>query len=108
MTIDVEEIAARLEERIRFVGDTGTLGHIDPTELTALIASWRERGEALERCIQWSEAYPLNIFPEPDLKQARLLLEAGGITLDAVSASAMRRVVNGIGKIARAALKDKP
>jgi hypothetical protein len=43
----VEEIVARLEERIRFVGATGLLGHIDPTELAALIASWRERGEAL-------------------------------------------------------------
>ena len=62
----------------------------------------------LQRIVRWSEAYPLAIFPEPDLKQARELLEAGGMTLDALSASAMRHVVNGVGKIAKAALEDAP
>jgi len=47
----------------------------------------------------WCDAYPLSIFPEPDLKLARKLLEAGGLTLDAVSASAMRHVLEGIRKI---------
>lgn len=60
--------------------------------------------EALERIVQWSEAYPLDIFPEPDLSKARELLAAGGITLDAVSAHCMRHVVQGVGKIARDAL----
>lgn len=63
-----------------------------------------ELEEALQRIIQWSEAYPLEIFPEPDLKKARALLEAGGITLDSVSAHCMRHVVEGVGKIAREAL----
>lgn len=60
---------------------------------------------ALQRIVQWSEAYPLKIFPEPDLKKARALLEEGGLTLDAVSARAVRPVVIGIGKIAREALR---
>lgn len=60
--------------------------------------------EALERIVQWSEAYPLDIFPEPDWKRAAELLDAGGITLDAISVSCMRHVVEGVGKIARAAL----
>jgi hypothetical protein len=60
---------------------------------------------ALERIEQWSRAYPLDIFPKPDLKKAAELLHAGGITLDAVSACAMRHVVEGVGKIAREALK---
>jgi len=63
-----------------------------------------ELEEALHRIVQWSEAYPLDIFPEPDLKKARALLEAGGITLDAISAHCMRHVVEGLGKIASAAL----
>jgi hypothetical protein len=63
-----------------------------------------ELTEALFRIQQWSEAYPLDIFPEPDLKRARALLEAGGITLDAVSAHCMRHCVEGVGKIAREAL----
>jgi hypothetical protein len=62
--------------------------------------------EALERIVQWSEAYPLDIFPEPDFKRARELLQAGGISLDAVAASCMRRVVEGVGKIARAAMTE--
>jgi hypothetical protein len=61
--------------------------------------------EALHHIVQWSEAYPLTIFPEPDLKRARELLEAGGITLDSISAHCMRHVVEGVGKIAREALK---
>jgi hypothetical protein len=60
--------------------------------------------DALQKIVQWSEAYPLDIFPEPDLKKARALLEAGGITLDSVSAHCMRHVIDGVGKIAREAL----
>lgn len=70
----------------------------------------RERAEdyaeALHRIVQWSEAYPVDVFPEPDFKKARELLEAGGITLDAVSASCMRHVVDGVGGIARAAIRS--
>jgi hypothetical protein len=60
---------------------------------------------ALYRIYQWSRAYPIEVFPEPDLKKARALLEAGGITLDAVSASCMRHVVTSVGEIARLALQ---
>jgi hypothetical protein len=63
--------------------------------------------DALQSIVQWSETYPTSVFPEPDLKKARALLEAGGITLDSVSAYAMRHVVVGVGKIARDALKKK-
>jgi len=59
--------------------------------------------DALQSIVQWSEAYPLDIFPEPDWKAARKLLEAGGISLDSISAHCMRRVVEGVGKIAREA-----
>ena len=60
--------------------------------------------EALEQIVQWSEAYPLNAFPEPDFAKARELLAAGGITIDAVSASMARHVIRGVGDIARRAL----
>jgi hypothetical protein len=70
--------------------------------------------EALQHIVSWSKAYPLDIFPEPNFKRARELLQAGGISLDAVSASCMRHVVEGVGKIASdalmidAALGEKP
>jgi hypothetical protein len=60
--------------------------------------------EAMQQIAQWADAYPLNVFPEPDMIRAAELLRAGGITLDAVSASCMRHVIEGVGKIARDAL----
>jgi hypothetical protein len=61
--------------------------------------------DALRRIVQWSEAYPLDVFAEPDWKKAAELLKAGGISLDSISASCMRHVVEGVGEIAREALE---
>ena len=60
--------------------------------------------EALEHIVQWADAYPLDIFPEPDFAVCAVALNGVGQTLDAVSASSMRHVVKGVGDIARAAL----
>lgn len=62
--------------------------------------------EALWKIAQWAKAYPLTVFPEPDWDRARELLEAGGMTLDRISASNMRHVVEGVGRIAQGALDD--
>lgn len=59
---------------------------------------------ALERIVQWAEAYPLDVFPEPDFKRVHEVLKAAGLGLDQVSASNMRHVVKGVGEIARSAL----
>lgn len=65
-----------------------------------------ERLEDLfERLNTWTKAYPLSVFPKPDLKKAHKLLKAGGITLDAISADAMRHVLKGIYNISAEALK---
>jgi hypothetical protein len=63
--------------------------------------------EALQRIASWADAYHTDIFPEPDWEKVRysLLLGTSGITLDAISASCMRHVVDGIGKIAKEALE---
>lgn len=67
-----------------------------------------ERMEAaLQRIVQWSEAYPPDIFPEPDadyFRRAHEALTVAGLTLDRISAANMRHVVEGVGKIAREAL----
>ena len=60
-------------------------GHDIPTD--EKLSDFREWVE------QWAEAYPLDLFPEPDLKKARAALESVGLTLDAVSASSMRYVI---------------
>ena len=42
---------------------------------------------------EWAQAYPLTVFPEPDLVRAHEVLQAAGMTLDAISAGAMRHVI---------------
>lgn len=60
--------------------------------------------DALHSVRSWIDAYPLAIFPEPDFRRAAELLKAGGMTLDAVSASNMRHVLTGVRAILDAAL----
>src|SRR6187401_785178 len=76
--------------------DMPTMTEEEEEELDAEVDALREK---LHQIKMWCEAYPLDIFPEPDLKQARALLEAGGMTLDSISASNMRHVLNGVRKI---------
>ena len=45
-----------------------------------------------EALTTWANAYPESVFPSPDLAKAAKLLEAGGMTLDAISADAMRHI----------------
>jgi hypothetical protein len=52
--------------------------------------------EKIEKIKDWSKAYPLDVFPEPDFKKAHKILKENGMTLDAISASNMRHVLNGI------------
>jgi hypothetical protein len=58
---------------------------------------------------EWSDAYPLYAFPEPDddyYRKARHVLEANGMILDRLSAAAMRHVMLGVGRIAKEALNE--
>lgn len=66
-----------------------------------------ELESALRQIVQWSEAYPVKVFPEPTPEQwtkMAELLKGAGMTLDRFSASNMRHVVEGVGRIAREAL----
>lgn len=66
---------------------------------------WYLRGDALEKLQQWANAYPLAVFPEPDFAMAHELLAAGGMTLDAISASNMRHVINGVRELVEEGLR---
>ena len=63
----------------------------------------RIENESLKNVIEllqnWVKAYPLDMFPEPDLQLARKLLTDGGVSYDALNAYSMRHVINGVGKI---------
>ena len=62
--------------------------------------------DALIEIETWARAYPLTVFPEPDLTKAASVLSQHGMTLDAISANAMRHVLSGIVDIVRGALDD--
>lgn len=60
---------------------------------------WYLRGDALEKLDQWARAYPLKVFPEPlreEWQRAAALLSEKGLSLDRMSASNMRHVINGV------------
>ena len=76
------------------------------TRAEAAEAKCERQETGLRELDDWSKAYPLEVFPEPDFKKAAELLKAGGQTLDAISASNMRHVVKRVGEIARAAMDD--
>ena len=61
--------------------------------------------KALHKIAVWQKAYPLDVFPEPDMKRAHEVLSAAGMTLDAISASNMRHVLKGIEEIVREGLE---
>jgi hypothetical protein len=55
--------------------------------------------DKLYRIKTWIDAYPLSVFPEPDFKKAHAVLKQHGMSLDAISASNMRHVLEGIKNI---------
>jgi hypothetical protein len=59
-------------------------------ELTLKVERYED---ALQELADWAKAYPLDIFPEPDFKKANAILKANGMTVDAISASAMRHLL---------------
>ena len=63
------------------------------------ISSMEEAENKLRKIINWVEAYPLSIFPEPDFKKIAEILKNNGISIDSVSASNMRHVLKGIENI---------
>ena len=69
---------------------------------------WYLRGDALEKLEQWAQAYPLKVFPEPlreEWQRAAALLSEKGLSLDRMSASNMRHVINGVRETVAEGLK---
>ena len=76
-------------------------------QIKTLTAERDRYEDALRKIENWANAYPLQVFPEPDFKKVHEILRAGGISLDAVSASNMRHVINGVKDIVAKALNKK-
>lgn len=65
-------------------------------ESSALTASLAKMKEQLEKIERWCDGYALEVFPEPNFKKASKVLKENGMSLDAISASNMRHVLNGV------------
>lgn len=79
-----------------------------PHEIRRELEAQVERLEdALRKIFSWSQAYPVEMFPEPDFAKVRELLAAGGIAIDCVSASNMRHVIEGVEQLAKIGLCTK-
>ena len=50
----------------------------------------------MHRLKTWIEAYPVEVFPEPDFEKAHKVLKQHGMTLDVISASNIRHVLAGV------------
>jgi len=74
-------------------------------DIALLKAENEELHDKLTQIDNWCRAYPLSVFPEPDMKEVRMALEAVGITIDSVAASIMRRLLNGIQEIVSGGVK---
>lgn len=55
--------------------------------------------EFKEKINQWAQAYPRDIFPEPDFERANKVLKAEGMNVDLITASAMRHVIARVNKM---------
>jgi hypothetical protein len=62
--------------------------------------------DSLQKIYNWSQAYPLDIFPEPDMKKVAEVLAAAGIELGSVSAYCMRHVISGVESLAKEGLGE--
>jgi hypothetical protein len=76
-------------------------------EIDRLTAELEAKDEALHKISNWTKAYPLEVFPKPDLKKAAEVLKDAGMTLDAISADNMRHVLDGIKDIIEQVMKGK-
>ena len=77
------------------------------TDAEALEQRVERLEDGFEKIAQWAKAYPLDVFPEPDFEKAAQVLKDAGLTLDGISASNMRHVIEGVGEIAKEALAEE-
>jgi hypothetical protein len=94
-------------DRMEDIADKSQERAIDAIQQNVELEASADRMEdALQRIVQWADAYPLDVFPEPNWIMVKVLLKDSGESLDAVSASNMRHVIEGVGRIAKEALGE--
>jgi hypothetical protein len=84
--------------RLVFFSQTEARGMADnAAKLLELVDTLEARVEVsetkLNKINQWCDAYPLEVFPEPDLKKANSTLSLIGMSTDSIAASMARHVL---------------
>ena len=98
--------AVRLQNQVRTLLKSIEIGDSKQMDIDKLQAENEKLKEAIELLQNWVKAYPLDMFPEPDLKLARKLLEDGDVNYSALNVYAMRHVINGVRRIIDEALNE--
>jgi hypothetical protein len=120
LTLEIKQLEAKLKQQAdiasgleKFLAKaTQEIKHLEQVNSSSaeIVKQQAEQIEnkkdALVKIQNWAKAYPLEVFPEPDFKKVAEVLKAAGISLDTVSASNMRHVINGVKKIVEQALKE--
>ncbi|MHC4194283.1 MAG: hypothetical protein ACYSP9_08960, partial [Planctomycetota bacterium] len=91
-----------LQEQLKQARDVAFRWQVRSQESKEQLAA---RDKALTKIQTWARAYPIDVFEKPNLKKAAEVLKANGMTLDAISADAMRHVLEGVKDIVEQALK---
>jgi len=106
LRLKVEELEKRAEMHARINREVAEALGLPTGE------SWHDLGErvekmhdALEKLAGWQDAYPLDVFPEPDMIKARKLLSDSDVLLGDIFAANARFVTKRMVEIAREALK---
>ncbi len=81
--------------RIKVVGDGCAICN-PKLNLEIITKRMEEAEEKLDKIEQWCNAYPLDVFPEPDFKKAAQVLKENGMTIDSISASNIRHALKGV------------
>ena len=117
LELEIERLQARVAQKntiIESLTESLDDAKYSEPELRSKLERLQARVELLEGKLHdietWCRAYPETVFIEPTKEQwaeaDRVLNEAGGCSLTAISGSNMRHVVKGIGDLA--ALKETP
>ena len=86
---------ADLLHRLRSVGEPGSL-----RDMCREAAAEIERLQhTLDHVASWANAYPEDVFPEPDWEHVAAVLAEAGVGMDSLSGALLRRVTTGIREI---------
>lgn len=105
-TDDTSALVKRLEITALYEGsgEESALPEEAADRINALKAENERMRDALTRIDEWADAYPVAVFPEPNISACAKALADAGQASDALHASWARHLLGGVKRIVRTAL----